>query len=560
VALKVGAGYIFNDMARRSTRARRRGALAASAAAVLLASAVLADEVSLGHAIGGVCPDCDFAGRDLHGASIVGNLPRTDFSGAILTNARLGGNFAFATLAGADLTNASIESANFVNSDLSRAKLDGARINGSSFFAVALTGATLRSIDASWSNFSASNFLGAKLDDAVLNAVKLARADFTRAELPRATLIGADLGGARFEDAILTDANLSGVNATDAAFPGADLSGATLEGAVLNGADLRSVIGLTAAALASACGDSDTRLPEGLSVAACPAQGAGTGARGGFAPVEAAGSAPAWSFPFSASPGPQQLEAVLADSDSARRAVRRLMDAQSALATAYEASHTDLDLSLRDAIEAARDVVAGLTIAEIAASDAEVTSVIESIDRIRPEIESPAVRDALQTARASLDGVLVEMTDVREQLQAAANTALVGSIEQERARRNARLDRGFALESRQLDREIDARLRALDAECASDLSDLEGESEGLAARLAAATREDKPTIERAVADLAGRRGALESDCAEREGVILEERRQRLNALDAQIAEERSRIEADLAALIERSTPAPDAEN
>lgn len=544
-------------MVRRAATARPAtgrfwAVLTASAAAIAFALSASAEEVSLGHAIGGVCPDCDFSGRDLHGASIVGNLPRTDFSGAILTTARLGGNFAFAILTRADLTDASIESANFVNSDLAGAKLDGATINGTNFFAVDLTGATLRGVEASWTNFSASNFLGAKLDDAKLDAVKLARAEFTRAELPRATLIGADIAGARFEDAILTEANLSGVNATRASFTGANLTGATLEGAVLKGADLSGAIGLTAEALASACGDEDTRLPAGLSVGVCPARAAGAGPRGGFAPVEAEGSDPAWAFSFAPTGGREQLEAVLADSDSARRAVRRLMDAQQSLDVAFKASHALLDLGLRDAIQTARDTVGEMSVAEIAASDVEIVDVLGALDQIRVDDASAEVSGALQSARASLNGVLVEMAAVREELSAASPSGVFGSAEEERARRHALLDRELAMRTRAIDREVDARLRTLDAECFTALNALDAEDEALTAQLTGAERSERAALERAAADLAARREGVETDCSDRERAALEQQRLKLGEIDTEIADRRSRIEAEVAELQRRN--------
>ena len=81
--------HFFSDSARRALTV-----LGAAALALAAAGAAEAVDVQLRHSIGGVCPDCDFSGRDLEDAPVIGNLPRSNFAGAILAGARIGGNFA----------------------------------------------------------------------------------------------------------------------------------------------------------------------------------------------------------------------------------------------------------------------------------------------------------------------------------------------------------------------------------------------------------------------------------------------------------------------------------
>ena len=69
---------------------------------------------------------------------------------------------------------------------------------------------------------------------------------------------GADLSGADLSDANLSGANLSGANLSDANLSGANLSGANLTGAK----------NLTQEQLDKACGNADTKLPEGLTLKA----------------------------------------------------------------------------------------------------------------------------------------------------------------------------------------------------------------------------------------------------------------------------------------------------
>jgi hypothetical protein len=105
--------------------------------------------------------------------------------------------------------------------------------------------------------------------------------DLANVSIPEANLIGANLIGANLSDANLSDAKLVGANlgAGDnllvfgANLIGANLSGADLRGANLRGVDLRganlrgadlSSARLTQTQLDEACGDANTKLPEGL--------------------------------------------------------------------------------------------------------------------------------------------------------------------------------------------------------------------------------------------------------------------------------------------------------
>ncbi len=81
----------------------------------------------------------------------------------------------------------------------------------------------------------------------------------TEADLHLANLKGADLRGAE-----LREANLMGANLRDANIHNADLAGATL-----GNAELIGVRGLTQEQLDQACGNGDTRLPEGFTISPC---------------------------------------------------------------------------------------------------------------------------------------------------------------------------------------------------------------------------------------------------------------------------------------------------
>lgn len=109
---------------------------------------------------------------------------------------------------------------------------------------VDLSGADLREVD---------------LSEAILIYANLSGADLTNANLSGAKLSGADLSGAD-----LTNANLSGVVTLST-----DLSGATLFFANISGANLTGNKLSDPRQLSAACGNEETKLPEGFTIRIC---------------------------------------------------------------------------------------------------------------------------------------------------------------------------------------------------------------------------------------------------------------------------------------------------
>jgi Pentapeptide repeats (8 copies) len=88
--------------------------------------------------------------------------------------------------------------------------------------------------------------------------------DLANVSIPGADLVRANLGGANFlGGADLRGAKLGGVNLADADLSNAILVGADLRGANLSSANLTGVT-LTQTQLDAACGDANTKPPEGL--------------------------------------------------------------------------------------------------------------------------------------------------------------------------------------------------------------------------------------------------------------------------------------------------------
>jgi uncharacterized protein YjbI with pentapeptide repeats len=171
-----------------------------------------------------------------------------DFQKANLVDA----DFTLTNLSGTNLTSANLEKATLV-----RAWFTGAQVDKANF-------AKVEAYRSGFENVSAqgASFAGAELQRSNFNGATLTGANFEKAELGRATFTKAVLTGASF-----SLANLSR----------ADLSGATFEGPIsfdrafmfltrISGLDLSQATGLQQAQIELACGDSNTKLPAGLTV------------------------------------------------------------------------------------------------------------------------------------------------------------------------------------------------------------------------------------------------------------------------------------------------------
>ncbi|MCE9521540.1 MAG: pentapeptide repeat-containing protein [Alphaproteobacteria bacterium] len=114
-------------------------------------------------------------------------------------------------------------------------------------------------------DLSGAKFDGANLAGAQLNNANMSNASFAYTNFSGAQLQGADMRSSNFSNAWLNWAWLAG-----AKLDGANFTNVNLSGAQLQGADLSKTIGLTDLQLATACGDSTTRLPPGISAPRCP--------------------------------------------------------------------------------------------------------------------------------------------------------------------------------------------------------------------------------------------------------------------------------------------------
>ncbi len=108
------------------------------------------------------------------------------------------------------------------------------------------------------------NLAGADLSNTCVKARDLHGADFDGADATLMCMSYANFSGASFRG---TD--LSGANLAHAVLDGADMTGARMTITSIKGTDLTRAKGLVQAQLDAACGDAETKVPDGLAVHTC---------------------------------------------------------------------------------------------------------------------------------------------------------------------------------------------------------------------------------------------------------------------------------------------------
>ena len=192
------------------------------------------------------------------------DLHATDLRKALLDGANLqGADLSRAGLQGADLSRAGLQGASLSRAQLQKSILRHAELPG-----VNLTAARLEEADLERANLQGANLERAKLQKAVLRGANLEDSNLREAELQEAKLSFAKLSNARLVQANLQKATLWGTelreaNLKDVKLQGAILEDAQLQRATLTGADLQEAI-LKGARLEDAHADPTTNWPEGF--------------------------------------------------------------------------------------------------------------------------------------------------------------------------------------------------------------------------------------------------------------------------------------------------------
>jgi uncharacterized protein YjbI with pentapeptide repeats len=139
------------------------------------------------------------------------------------------------------LSGAQLQGAVFTDAQLQEANLRGAELQGAILWAAQLQGANLRG-----AQLQKANLGGAQLQGADLQAAELQEANLSAAQLQ-----GADLGGAQLQKANLTAARLQKADLWHAQLQKADLTNVQLQEANLGDASLEGARNLTVERLAA---------------------------------------------------------------------------------------------------------------------------------------------------------------------------------------------------------------------------------------------------------------------------------------------------------------------
>ncbi len=199
------------------------------------------EAVSEDHLSDGAFDNTIFLGAELAQAQFV----RAKMNGVLFDGAKIKhGLFSDVYMRGASARVANFSDTVFFRSDLSTATLDGSDFTNTVFTGSRLVGAA---------------FASGTLDGAIVRD----------SEAAGATFIGATLTDARFERTNLRRSSFESASLNGAQFTETPLHGASFEKADLSGADFSSALGLTQALLSGACGNSETKLPRGLTLTPC---------------------------------------------------------------------------------------------------------------------------------------------------------------------------------------------------------------------------------------------------------------------------------------------------
>lgn len=177
------------------------------------------------------------------------------------------------------LTASELEGANLSGTDFLLTDLSGSNLNAANLEKATLVRAWLADAKAEKTNFSrieayrssfknimakGASFVGAELQRSDFSGADLTDADFEKAEAGRVVFKGALLTGARF-----SFANLSRANLRDVTFEGPlEFEQAFMFLTHIEGLDLSAAKGLKQPQIDLACGDAETKLPDGLTTPA----------------------------------------------------------------------------------------------------------------------------------------------------------------------------------------------------------------------------------------------------------------------------------------------------
>ncbi|MEM6413415.1 MAG: pentapeptide repeat-containing protein [Pseudomonadota bacterium] len=184
------------------------------------------------------------------GIFLAAEISRTRFVGALLDEAK----FDLATGEDPDFSSARLALSTFVRANLPRADFSTA---------------DLRSMNATRSTLENATFLGSDLSGVNFTEARLSNTDFGRSRAPHGRFNLTYAVGAQFNGADLRASNFEKADLSNAVFTGADISYARFTNANLSGADFTVALGASTAWFEGACGNDNTKAPDGITLPSC---------------------------------------------------------------------------------------------------------------------------------------------------------------------------------------------------------------------------------------------------------------------------------------------------
>ncbi|MFB9373311.1 pentapeptide repeat-containing protein [Algimonas porphyrae] len=197
------------------------------------------------------CAQCDLSGKRMNGMT----LKNANFAGSLFNNSNLSGG----KLHGSDLTGAHFRKAMLYGVQGEQVIMRGAVLEDATLTEANLSHSTMRQANLHRAELTRGTFTDNDFQSANLMSASASSVDFTRSNFDRARLDNADL----------SSATLDGGQFTGVRFGFANLEKASLDQTNLSDADLTHVVGLTQEQLDQACGNMNTRLPDGLNLGYC---------------------------------------------------------------------------------------------------------------------------------------------------------------------------------------------------------------------------------------------------------------------------------------------------
>ena len=222
----------------------------AAAAFTLPANAQIRVDARI-HSSAGSCSQCDLSNKRMNGVK----LKDANFSGSIFNNSNLsGGNLDGSNLTGSHFRKALLYSVEGKNVNLNGADLQDATLTEAKLAESVFIGTNFRRADLTRGEFQDGDFRNTSFQRATATDVNFQNGNFAEAKLDhinlnKATLDGGNFKGVTFGNAILLDATMMASDLSDA--------------------DLSMTQGLKQDQLNTACGNTNTRLPDGLYVPYC---------------------------------------------------------------------------------------------------------------------------------------------------------------------------------------------------------------------------------------------------------------------------------------------------